>query len=104
MKAATWTLVEEDGSLTLHAEGDWTALTLDQASRQPLPAVGGQQANRIDVSALGRIDTTGALLLLKLMPTDGEILFALPLESRWQAAAGRIGVDMSHMPGYAGHA
>ena len=75
MKAATWTLVEEDGSLTLHAEGDWTALTLDQASRQPLPAVGGQQANRIDVSALGRIDTTGALLLLKLMPTDGEILF-----------------------------
>ena len=38
------------------------------------------------------------------VPSDGEILFALPLESRWQAAAGRIGVDMAHMPDYAGHA
>jgi putative transcriptional regulator len=38
------------------------------------------------------------------VPSDGELLFALPLEARWQAAAGRIGVDMAHMPGYAGHA
>ena len=38
------------------------------------------------------------------VPSDGEILFALPLEARWQAAAGRIGVDMAHMPDYAGHA
>lgn len=38
------------------------------------------------------------------VPADGEILFALPLDARWQAAAGRIGVDLAHMPGYAGHA
>ncbi|MGY1458964.1 MULTISPECIES: YqgE/AlgH family protein [unclassified Luteimonas] len=38
------------------------------------------------------------------VPSDDEILFALPLDARWQAAAGRIGVDLAHMPGYAGHA
>ncbi|GGK12136.1 YqgE/AlgH family protein [Luteimonas terricola] len=38
------------------------------------------------------------------VPSDDEILYALPLDARWQAAAGSIGVDLAHMPGYAGHA
>ena len=37
-------------------------------------------------------------------PADAELLFTLPLESRWQAAAGRIGVDFAHLADYAGHA
>ena len=37
-------------------------------------------------------------------PADSELLFALPLEVRWQAAAARIGVDMSRMADYSGHA
>lgn len=37
-------------------------------------------------------------------PADDELLFALPLDARWQAAAGRIGVDMSRMADYSGHA
>lgn len=37
-------------------------------------------------------------------PADAELLFALPLEARWQAAAGRIGVDMQRLADYAGHA
>jgi putative transcriptional regulator len=37
-------------------------------------------------------------------PADAELLFALPLESRWVAAAGRIGVDFAHLADYAGHA
>ncbi len=37
-------------------------------------------------------------------PADPELLFALPLEMRWQAAAARIGVDMSRMADYSGHA
>lgn len=36
--------------------------------------------------------------------SDPELLFALPLESRWQAAAGKLGVDMSRMIDYSGHA
>lgn len=37
-------------------------------------------------------------------PPDPELLFALPLDARWQAAAGRIGVDFAHLADYAGHA
>ena len=37
-------------------------------------------------------------------PADPELLFDLPLESRWQAAAGRIGVDFAHLADYSGHA
>lgn len=37
-------------------------------------------------------------------PADAELLFALPLEQRWQAAGGRIGVDMTRMTDYSGHA
>ncbi|HVI58277.1 MAG TPA: YqgE/AlgH family protein [Luteimonas sp.] len=38
------------------------------------------------------------------VPADAELLFATPLDARWQAAAGRIGVDMSRMADYSGHA
>ncbi|RPE81003.1 YqgE/AlgH family protein [Vulcaniibacterium tengchongense] len=37
-------------------------------------------------------------------PADAELLFRLPLEARWHAAAGRIGVDFAHLADYAGHA
>ena len=37
-------------------------------------------------------------------PADPELLFDTPVEQRWQGAAGRIGVDMSRMADYSGHA
>jgi putative transcriptional regulator len=37
-------------------------------------------------------------------PADPELLFTLPLDARWQAAAGRIGVDMARMTDYSGRA
>jgi putative transcriptional regulator len=37
-------------------------------------------------------------------PADPELLFGLPLAARWQAAAGRIGVDFAYLADYAGHA
>lgn len=37
-------------------------------------------------------------------PPDAELLFALPLDARWQAAAGRIGVDFAYLADYTGHA
>ena len=37
-------------------------------------------------------------------PVDAELLFQVPLEQRWHAAGGRIGVDMSRMTDYSGHA
>ena len=38
------------------------------------------------------------------VPADPELLFALPLDARWQAAAGRIGVDLARIADYSGHA
>lgn len=38
------------------------------------------------------------------VPADAELLFRTPLEARWQAAAGRIGVDMTRVADYSGHA
>ena len=38
------------------------------------------------------------------VPADAELLFRLPLDARWQAAAGRIGVDLSRLADYTGHA
>lgn len=35
---------------------------------------------------------------------DDDLLFSLPLDDRWEAAAGRIGVDMRRMTDYSGHA
>lgn len=37
-------------------------------------------------------------------PAQAAVLFELPLEQRWQAAAGQIGVDLMRMAGHAGHA
>lgn len=37
-------------------------------------------------------------------PADPDVLFGVPLGDRWQAAAARIGVDMSRMADYSGHA
>jgi putative transcriptional regulator len=37
-------------------------------------------------------------------PADPDILFTLPAPDRWQAAATRLGIDLSLMSGDAGHA
>lgn len=38
------------------------------------------------------------------VPADPGLLFDTPLEQRWQGAAGLIGVDLSRIADYAGHA
>lgn len=38
------------------------------------------------------------------VPNDNHILFELPVEQRWQAAAGKLGVDLSLLASDAGHA
>lgn len=38
------------------------------------------------------------------VPASHEILFRTPLEQRWQAAARAVGIDLSLLTGYAGHA
>ena len=37
-------------------------------------------------------------------PADNELLFSLPLERRWHAAGGRLGIDITRVTDYSGHA
>ncbi|HDS0921893.1 TPA: YqgE/AlgH family protein [Stenotrophomonas maltophilia] len=37
------------------------------------------------------------------VPADAELLFATPLEQRWQGAAARIGVDLFRLTDYSGN-
>lgn len=39
-----------------------------------------------------------------LAPSDDDLLFRLPLEQRWQAAAGLVGVNLMNMTHYSGRA
>jgi len=39
-----------------------------------------------------------------MVPNRREVLFELPLDQRWQAAAGSIGVDLVNFAGHSGHA
>jgi putative transcriptional regulator len=39
-----------------------------------------------------------------MVPNRREVLFELPLEQRWQAAAGSIGIDLVNYAGQSGHA
>lgn len=38
------------------------------------------------------------------VPSDAQLIFETPLDARWQAAAGRIGVDMMHIASHSGRA
>jgi putative transcriptional regulator len=38
------------------------------------------------------------------VPVDAQLLFDIPLDARWQAAAGSIGVDLTQIADYSGHA
>jgi putative transcriptional regulator len=39
-----------------------------------------------------------------LVPNRADVLFQLPIEQRWQAAAGSIGVDLVNLASHSGHA
>jgi len=92
---------------TLHI-GDGLYLT---TSRDVLEAVARGRGPKRAVVALGCAGWGAGQLEHELaenswltVPADRELLFELPLEQRWRAAAGRIGVDMSRMADYSGHA
>lgn len=75
MNTAFWAVTEEHGKITLRPGGDWTAFTLDEASRSLAGELETGKAARVDPVDLGRIDTVGVLLLLRTMAADGEILY-----------------------------
>lgn len=80
-------------------------------SRDVLEAMAAGEGPRAATIALGCAGWGAGQLEFELAenswltaPADRELLFALPLEERWQAAASRIGVDFARMADYSGHA
>jgi putative transcriptional regulator len=80
-------------------------------SRDVLEAIAGGDGPPRAVVALGCAGWGAGQLEYELtenswltVPADAELLFSTPLDARWQAAAGRIGVDMTRVADYSGHA
>ncbi|MCX7034637.1 MAG: YqgE/AlgH family protein [Arenimonas sp.] len=88
--------------------GGGLALT---TSRDILAAMARGEGPRKTLVALGFAGWTAGQLEQELaqnswltVPADQAILFDTPLEARWQAAASALGVDLSLLADYAGHA
>uniref|UniRef100_UPI003CF97427 YqgE/AlgH family protein n=1 Tax=Stenotrophomonas sp. SrG TaxID=3414430 RepID=UPI003CF97427 len=52
---------------------------------------------------VGRVEGEIADHCWLTVPAEAELLFATPLEPRWQGAAARIGVDLFRLTDYSGH-
>lgn len=81
-------------------------------SREILEAMARGDGPRHAVVALGCAGWSAGQLEQELTvdnswltaPSDPELLFDTPLDERWEAAAGRIGVDLRRLADYSGHA
>ncbi len=80
-------------------------------SRDILAAMARGDGPRNALVALGYAGWTAGQLEEELaqnswltVPADQAIVFDTPLEERWQAAARALGVDLSRLADYAGHA
>ena len=96
---------EWDSTLTV---GDGLYLT---TSRDVLEALARGEGPEQAVVALGCAGWGAGQLEQELVddswlmvPAGFDVLFDLPLEQRWQAAAGSIGVDLVNYAGHSGHA
>ena len=68
--APSFTLEESDEGRVLRLSGDWTVATINQLDAQ-LRAVSGDVPACLDVSALGRLDTSGAYLIDRTLREKG---------------------------------
>ena len=94
-----------DSSLRL---GNGLAVT---TSRDILEAIARGDGPARWLLALGYAGWTAGQLEAELaanswltVPADASVIFDSPVEARWRAAAGRLGVDLDRLADYAGHA
>ena len=110
--------VHPERGFVLHdGEGAWdsslpiTGALAVTTSRDVLEAIARGEGPANAIVALGCAGWGAGQLEQELVenswltvPADPELLFELPLPLRWQASAGRLGVDLAHMADYSGHA
>ncbi|MEA3278409.1 MAG: YqgE/AlgH family protein [Pseudomonadota bacterium] len=94
-----------DSTLSITAEISVTT------SRDVLEAIAEGKGPHRKLIALGYAGWSGGQLEEEMSanawlsgPADVDILFGMPAEARWQAAAHLLGVDMNLLSGEAGHA
>jgi putative transcriptional regulator len=110
--------VQQERGFVLHREhghwessyrinGDWSVTT----SRDILVAMAAGEGPRLALMALGYAGWSAGQLEQELKDNtwltaeaSERVVFHTPLEERWSAAAGLVGVDPLQLPGYAGHA
>jgi len=110
--------VQQERGFVLHREpGDWessyrvnTAWSVT-TSRDILVAMAAGEGPRQAVMVLGYAGWDAGQLEQELMANAwltaeacGRVVFDTPLEERWSAAAGLVGIDPRQLSGYAGHA
>ncbi len=110
--------VQQERGFVLHREpGHWESSYRINAewsvttSRDILVAMANGEGPRLAVMALGYAGWSAGQLEQELkdntwltVEASERVVFHTPLEERWSAAAGLVGVDPLALPGYAGHA
>lgn len=110
--------VQTDRGFVLHSTGPRFDSTLDitprisvTTSRDVLEAIADGQGPERSLIALGYAGWGSGQLEQEMSanawlsgPADDDIIFRLEAESRWQAAARLLGVDLNLLSGEAGHA
>jgi putative transcriptional regulator len=110
--------VQQERGFVLHREhGHWESSYRINAewsvttSRDILVAMAAGDGPQDALMALGYAGWSAGQLEQELMDNtwltaeaNERVLFHTPLEERWSAAAGLVGVDPLQLPGYAGHA
>jgi putative transcriptional regulator len=110
--------VQPERGFVLHSPpGDWeSSFKISEricvtTSRDVLVAMAAGRGPQAALVALGYAGWSSGQLENELrenawltVPADEHILFATPLEQRWEAAAALVGVDIANLTDYAGHA
>jgi putative transcriptional regulator len=110
--------VQQERGFVLHQPlGDWEATLKVSAevgvtsSRDILMAIAAGEGPRHSLIALGYAGWGAGQLEQEIAanawlagPADERIVFELPHEQRWEAAAAKLGVDLNLLSGEAGHA
>jgi putative transcriptional regulator len=110
--------VQPDRGFVLHSGGEGFDSTLSitpeisvTTSRDVLEAIADGRGPDRKLIALGYAGWGGGQLEEEMSanswlsgPADEEIIFSLPADARWQAAARLLGVDLNLLSGEAGHA
>jgi phospholipid/cholesterol/gamma-HCH transport system permease protein len=100
----TFEILDQFEGRTLRPIGEWTVLLLGEAatSLQEESCQFGQ-ADKLDLSKLGRVDTSGAFVLLRALKEDGTVTpshadFDRPMGLIRSAAQAKVAISAKYRP------